>query len=591
MISDNKNDITHTQFAFEPIVNIHTGASYGYDVKIVGFEKNQSSIISSDDFVYLEKAIWHFTQLPANLMSRLFISVDAQCFHNDFDLVGTTQLILQKYNLNWAHICFVFSGKIQSEAYKIITEQKSVFQNQKIKIAIDAKDTGFTDLQSLYLIEPNLIKIDSFLINDISNDTKKLLFLAMLVNLAHVIGCLVIAEGVETKKDYYCCRNIGCDLIQGNIVAQPVIESTNLLSNYPHIYQLSSLDRRVKEENDKKLILSELEFIQPVLNTETVVNVFETFKNRKKGLLPVVDQSQEPVGIVRESIFKQYAYSRFGRELLEKASRNQSLASFISHFPMAEVHTQIETILEIYALNKNIEGIIITDNLKYAGFLSAQSLLKVLNDKNLAIARDLNPLTKLPGNKLIHEYVSNGLQIPESQFCLVYFDFDNFKAYNDCYGFRQGDRALHLFAQIIRRKANLPEHFIGHIGGDDFFMGIKEVSMDTVKTLVLNINRTFKKDVESFYDKETLVRGFITSKDRKGITCNFPLMTISSVIINIPANHPKDLTLENISKIIAIMKKRSKASPTGLCNFDLARIDHISTNFSESVTDYLDQMN
>ena len=75
---------------------------------------------------------------------------------------------------------------------------------------------------------------------------------------------------------------------------------------------------------------------------------------------------------------------------------------------MAEIHTPIEKILEIYSLNENIEGIIITNNQKYLGFLSAQSLLKVLNDKNLAIARDLNPLTKLPGNTLIHEYVTAG---------------------------------------------------------------------------------------------------------------------------------------------------------------------------------------
>jgi len=214
-----------------------------------------------------------------------------------------------------------------------------------------------------------------------------------------------VAEGVETEKEYYCCRDIGCDLVQGYLVQRPVLDIGDLSSSYDHLQLLGSKDRRTKEEHDRKLILSELESLQPASNSEKVTEIFEMFRTKKKSLLPIVNESGEPLGMVKEEVFKEYAYSRYGRELLEKISRRQPIDDFITHFPITEIHTPIEKALEIYTLNENMEGIIITDNMKYIGFLSAQSLLKVLNDKNLAIARDLNPLTKLPGNTLIHEYV------------------------------------------------------------------------------------------------------------------------------------------------------------------------------------------
>lgn len=68
--------------------------------------------------------------------------------------------------------------------------------------------------------------------------------------------------------------------------------------------------------------------------------------------------------------------------------------------------------------------------MRYAGFLSASSLLKIINEKNIETARDQNPLSGLPGNTVIYEYVSNAMEDLKS-FHFVYFDFDHFKAYND----------------------------------------------------------------------------------------------------------------------------------------------------------------
>ena len=78
---------------------------------------------------------------------------------------------------------------------------------------------------------------------------------------------------------------------------------------------------------------------------------------------------------------------------------------------MADVHASLETLIEIYTRFNNNEGLIMVDNLRYIGVLSTNSLLKLINEKQLTQARDQNPLTQLPGNNLIHEYLSQSLSM------------------------------------------------------------------------------------------------------------------------------------------------------------------------------------
>jgi diguanylate cyclase (GGDEF)-like protein len=585
-----QNIIDQLEYAFQPLVNIHTGACYGYEALLrhvdrLGFEDIGAFFdhffISGQLFeverCLREKAIARFANLQVDRRYKLFYNLDNRLFDNGVDLGEETYRILQKYGLSWEHICFEVSEKQELTDVDHLKQYQVIFRTRKAKIAIDDCGTGFSGLQLLYHLEPNLIKIDRFFIQDIAIDAKKRLFVATIVNLAHLMGSLVVAEGVETEKEYYSCRDIGCDLVQGYLVQKPMLDLSALDVSYDYIHLLSTRDRRTKEDHDRKLIDSELEKLRPVSNAERVVDVFENFRTSQKGLLPVINQAREPIGVIRESVFKDYAYSRYGRELLEKASRYQPLEDFMTWFPMAEVHTPIEKILEIYTLNETIEGIIITDNLEYIGFLSAQSLLKVINDKNLAVARDLNPLTKLPGNTLIHEYVSKAVRDLETQYHLVYYDFNNFKPYNDKYGFRQGDRALHLFAQILTRKANASNCFIGHIGGDDFFLAVRGETLESVKTQAADIVETFRRDVESFYEQETIERGYIESKDRDGNPRRYPLLSVCAALVTLPPQRTRLFSPDDVSQIIALLKKRAKQCASGLCCLNLALIENRPT--------------
>ena len=146
---------------------------------------------------------------------------------------------------------------------------------------------------------------------------------------------------------------------------------------------------------------------------------------------------------------------------------------------------------------------------------------------------------------------------------LAYIDFDNFKPFNDTYGFRQGDRAILLFAELCRKSADPQTWFLGHIGGDDFFVGIKTASQtDAIQAISLLIGN-FTSDAESFYDQEARQRGCITAQDREGHVKSFPLLSASAVLFVLPPGCVH-VSVDEVSSAIAAKKKEAKSAPDKL---------------------------
>ena len=456
----NDNDwlerISKIDFAFQPIVNIHTGVCYGYEAllrnyKEAGFETIDSffnkayceKLLHNIDMALRRKAIQKFSLLANGQSAKLFFNLDSRILESGDYEFGNTSNILKEYQLPKDTICFELSEKYELVNPREVAKILKSYRSQGFNIAMDDYGVGFSGFQMLYYAEPEFIKIDRFFIQDIAKDTKKRLFVSNIVNIAHLLGIIVIAEGVETETEYFICRELGCDLVQGYLVQRPQTDIEELVFYYEHIHLLNRRDRR-KASKDQWLISSEMEYIEPVFQHNDALTVCERFREQKNNtFFPVVNSNYEPTGIIRENSFKDYTYSKFGRELLRNPSFGRDLSKFVNKFPVADVHIPVEKILEIYSHYSNaIEGIIIVEDMKYAGFLSAPALLKILNEKNLSAARDQNPLTKLPGNTRIYEYISEALQNREEQYALIYFDFDHFKPYNDKYGFRNGDRVI-----------------------------------------------------------------------------------------------------------------------------------------------------
>jgi len=137
-----------------------------------------------------------------------------------------------------------------------------------------------------------------------------------------------------------------------------------------------------------------------------------------------------------------------------------------------------------------------------------------------------NPLTKLPGNLVIQKEIQKRLDRGDV-FSLAYADLDNFKPFNDKYGFSRGDEVIKLLGRLILnivRSEQPAGSFVGHIGGDDFVYIMSPEKIEETTQKIIDI---FDNLVKNFYDEEDLRKGYIESVDREGKTHLYPVMTVS----------------------------------------------------------------
>lgn len=167
---------------------------------------------------------------------------------------------------------------------------------------------------------------------------------------------------------------------------------------------------------------------------------------------------------------------------------------------------------------------------------------------------DANPLTRLPGNISIERELMKALA-ENRQIAVGYADIDNFKAFNDKYGFPKGDRVIFETGHIIRDSANRAD-FVGHIGGDDFVF----ISMTAdIEKICSTIITRFDVEMPKYYDDETRVRGYIESASRDGKIERFQLMTLSLAVVTNREQHFSHFA--EIGEIGAELKKYLKTLP------------------------------
>lgn len=202
-------------------------------------------------------------------------------------------------------------------------------------------------------------------------------------------------------------------------------------------------------------------------------------------------------------------------------------------FHRREIRARVKTHLDMYAALRELE------RLKEA-------------------ALDLNPLTCLPGNNSIGLALQKYADLDED-VCVIYADLDNFKPYNDHYGFAQGDQVILFAAAVLGRVASRlsPQNsFLGHIGGDDFVL---VVAADMAAEVGHEIGVSFKNGIADFYTWNDRIKGHIEARDRRGFTQRYPLVSISMGGVFIKGQGFTNYL--EIASLASEVKRRAKSMP------------------------------
>ncbi|MDX6770121.1 MAG: response regulator [Elusimicrobiota bacterium] len=165
---------------------------------------------------------------------------------------------------------------------------------------------------------------------------------------------------------------------------------------------------------------------------------------------------------------------------------------------------------------------------------------------------DANPLTRLPGNLSIESRIESAVAAGKP-LAVLYVDLNQFKAYNDVYGYEEGDRVIRALARVLVEPVRAGQaDFVGHIGGDDFILLTTPERMETVAQKVCD---GFDAVVPSFYSAEDRARGFIRTKDRQGQERDFPFLSVSVGIC-----HNRDRELKGFAQVAHLGAELKKAA-------------------------------
>jgi diguanylate cyclase (GGDEF)-like protein len=167
------------------------------------------------------------------------------------------------------------------------------------------------------------------------------------------------------------------------------------------------------------------------------------------------------------------------------------------------------------------------------GMGTGHDLIREITSMQLHAARYANPLTLLPGNVPINEHIERLIE-NGARFSACYVDLDNFKPFNDFYGYRKGDDVIELIGRILEAHSDPACDFVGHIGGDDFLVLFQS---DDWEARCNAIVARFANDIQEQFHAADLVRGGYFSEDRSGRQVLNALTSVSIGVVKIEPGH------------------------------------------------------
>jgi len=289
------------------------------------------------------------------------------------------------------------------------------------------------------------------------------------------------------------------------------------------------------------------ERIPPLSFNSPMMDAFFRFlKDENLSLIPVIDEQERVIGQLSRRIFlEKTILGRFGygvylnarkcvKEVMEKPSLVIDYGITLEEASMLVQSRQIENLYD---------DIIVIKNDKYFGTIALNILLNALTQKAIILAKEANPLTGLPGNWAIQREIEKRIS-KKILFDTIYIDINNFKPYNDYYGFSSGDRVIEVLGKIILKASkNYPETFVGHIGGDDFIiLSRPEYSINIAEEIV----DAFESYLHEFHGKD-FIKGYYLTKNRRGDEEVFPLLSLSCAIVS-----NESLSIESYAQLASI---------------------------------------
>lgn len=468
----------------------------------------------------------------------LFVNVTPEALLNTLFIDFLSEELINRLNIDKSMIIFEITEEGIANISEHFFKQIKTLKRLGYRFAIDDFGAGYGGFKLLSEIEPDFIKIDRHFISGIDKDLVKYNIVDSIVIACHRLGIKVVAEGIERQEELDSVCDLNIDYVQGNHIGkpEPYIKPQLEVAKIPSCKNENNLNNiNLNQQVEAKFIGDISIYIQGISSHTTIktaVNIF--IENPYLHCLPVVDDEQIKGMVFRNRFIENHVLGKFGYGIhLNYFKKIGQLME--KKFLAVEYNEPLEQVSQVVQKRDQdylYDEIVVTKNGKYFGLVPINLLLKAITQRSLILAKGSNPLTGLPGNEAIQREIEKRI-MGNKHFDVAYFDINNFKPFNDNYGFERGDYVIKVLADILMKvsenEAEAENIFIGHIGGDDFIMICHpRISVRLCEKVI----KLFEERLLDFHGQDDYLAGNYVARNRRGELEIFNLLSLSIAIVS-----------------------------------------------------------
>jgi diguanylate cyclase (GGDEF)-like protein len=431
-----------------------------------------------------------------------------------------------------------------------------------VSLVLDDFGDGHSNLRLWMELHPRLVKIDRFFVQGLGTDGDKFEIVRLLKRFADSFGTQLVAEGIENTVDLLAARDLGIGLAQGFLLGRPEHRPSRQIPPdvLSAIRSTKLAVQPVRDNSPPRFALAgdicvHIPALAPEVTGDALAKIFA---KHEQYHAVAITEAERPIGLINRHRF----VDRFARPFEREVHGRKSCRVFADPNPTTvDRRTPLEAMRSLLAGEDQRylrDGFVVTDNGKYYGVATGESLVRAVTELRIEAARYANPLTFLPGNIPISQHLDR-LLAAQTSFVACYADLNHFKPFNDQYGYWRGDEVIRLAATVLQAETDSMVDFLGHVGGDDFFVVFQSEDWQARCDRAIE---TFNTRTRAYFSADELAANGFWGEDRKGIRCFFPLTTMSIGAVIVSAEQYQ--THEDVASAAAAAKRLAKAEGKGL---------------------------